>query len=912
MNIDLGQTNAFLSALGKSHADARIRAFYPKGHPLKTEDKGWKGRLNQRLLQQKQDQGRGLYVVIGNGGDCDSQIIDVPALFVEWDDKPIEWQVTAWRELGLPEPSLQVDTGGRSIHCYWILDQPMPKDEWCDLQLALLTHCEADLNIKNASRVMRLPGSWYMDGKGEPVKMAQIIHDSGLRYSKEDIANCIPKQLQVREPVNVVRKNGTAATVEFVGSGAIPIADLLPRKTREVALAGVAEGGRNQECFRLAAVALAVAEGAAAAGITVQGSAEELVFDFAARCSPPLAEREALACLRSAESQPRTPDRGLQKRIDYHTKPRKGKAQKKQASRGCDESNRGCSGNGEGGGHGDDDRGDDRPERLDRLPIICLGFNGDDYFYQSGDSGQVTRITKSQHSSSTSLVSLCDLRLWESVYPRTNNEGEVIGVSWKESVNDLFRRQHRVGIFDPSRIRGVGAWIDEGKPVFHLGDRLLIAGKDYSVFEPPPSRYLYQRLPRRIGPGDATPLTDIEGERLIGIADRFHWEEPVSGMLLAGWIALAPICGALDWRPHVWLQAIAGSGKTTVLNRFVSPLLSDLKLKVLGATTEAGIRQRLRCDAIPVIFDESESNLKKDVERIQSVLALARIASSESDGVTLKGSAMGESMQFNIRSMFLLSSIATALRQGADESRFCVLTLRIPDTLSAEDKDQRWRELEADLIATVTYEVGRRLAARMITLIPVVREATQTFARHVAMELGSARVGDQVGALLAGAWALWNRRPPTDAEAADYIAAAEWGTQRIQAMEGGGDQRRCLDIILQKRLRVDVEHGSLSLTVAELIEIAGGPSSPLDPVSKDAAEAELGRNGIRVTESNTLLIANRASGIAAMLRDTPWSDFGWANLLGSLPGAEKNKQSRYKGLGKTSVRSVELPISLLQ
>ena len=563
----------------------------------------------------------------------------------------------------------------------------------------------------------------------------------------------------------------------------------------------------------------------------------------------------------------------------------------------------------EGGGEppagGDRDNG--RPERLDRIPIVCLGFNGDDYFYQSGDSGQVTRITKQAHSSSTSLIGLADLGIWEQVYPRYSGEGEIIGVSWKVAVNELFRKQHRVGIFDPTRIRGVGAWIDDDRHVFHLGDRLLVDGREHSVFAPPSSRYLYQRLTRRIGPADARPLTVIEGQDIIAMAERFHWEEPISGTLLAGWIALAPICGAIDWRPHIWLQAIAGSGKTTVLNRFISPLLSDLKLKVLGCTTEAGIRQRLKCDAIPVIFDESESNLKRDAERIQSVLSLARIASTDGDSVALKGSAGGDSMQFTIRSMFLLSSIATALRQGADESRFCVLTLRIPDDLTAEQKDRQWRQLDADLISGITEEHGQRLAARMIKMVPVVRAATRTFARAAALELGSARSGDQIGALLAGAWALWNDEAPTEAQAAGLIKNADWGVQRIHAEESGGDQRKCLDTILQHRLRVEVEHGSLSRTVSELIELASGVGNPLEPISPSAAEAELGRNGIRVYEDR-LFISNTARGVAAMLRDTTWADQGWGNLLGSLPGAIKNRPTRFKGIAKMS-RCVSLPRS---
>lgn len=54
----------------------------------------------------------------------DLQELLEPALFVEWDDKPIEWQLTAWQKLGLPRPSLQVSTGGKSLHTYWVSVMP--------------------------------------------------------------------------------------------------------------------------------------------------------------------------------------------------------------------------------------------------------------------------------------------------------------------------------------------------------------------------------------------------------------------------------------------------------------------------------------------------------------------------------------------------------------------------------------------------------------------------------------------------------------------------------------------------------------------------------------------------------------------------------------------------------------------
>ena len=92
---------------------------------------------------------------------------------------------------------------------------------------------------------------------------------------------------------------------------------------------------------------------------------------------------------------------------------------------------------------------------------------------------------------------------------------------------------------------------------------------------------------------------------IVAIANRFRWDVPASGTLLVGWVVLAPICGALPWRPHLWLTAGAGTGKSAILDRYVVPLLGDFALVVSGATTEAGLRQTICSDAMPVVFDEA-------------------------------------------------------------------------------------------------------------------------------------------------------------------------------------------------------------------------------------------------------------------------------------------------------------------
>ena len=53
-----------------------------------------------------QAEGRGVYIVVNDGGDTDSEITSCRAFFCEWDDRPKEEQINAWKELGLPEPTL--------------------------------------------------------------------------------------------------------------------------------------------------------------------------------------------------------------------------------------------------------------------------------------------------------------------------------------------------------------------------------------------------------------------------------------------------------------------------------------------------------------------------------------------------------------------------------------------------------------------------------------------------------------------------------------------------------------------------------------------------------------------------------------------------------------------------------------
>ena len=155
--FDSDAVKLHMQALGKN-GDTRLRAFYDKTDPRKAKDSGRKGRLSQEEIERCIKDKRGVYFVVNDGGDTDDEIVACRALFCEWDDAPKDWQVNAWQELGLPAPTIQIDSGNKSIHNYWRLSETITPEKWRELQRNLIALTGSDATLKNPSRVMRLAG----------------------------------------------------------------------------------------------------------------------------------------------------------------------------------------------------------------------------------------------------------------------------------------------------------------------------------------------------------------------------------------------------------------------------------------------------------------------------------------------------------------------------------------------------------------------------------------------------------------------------------------------------------------------------------------------------------------------------------------------------------------------------------
>lgn len=198
--FDQAAAKTFLSLLGKPPHETRLRGFLPSGHPLKSSDSGRKSAFSSESVTSWQQEGRGVYAVINNGGDTDAQITSCNALFCEWDDRDVSWQISAWRELNLPEPSFIVLTGGKSAHLYWRFTSPINVETWRDLQTRLLEYADADRTLKNPSRVMRLPGAWHLGPDGNANSQTVILgQPSGRSYTVEAFEQILPSPQVVSE-----------------------------------------------------------------------------------------------------------------------------------------------------------------------------------------------------------------------------------------------------------------------------------------------------------------------------------------------------------------------------------------------------------------------------------------------------------------------------------------------------------------------------------------------------------------------------------------------------------------------------------------------------------------------------------------------------------------------------------------
>ena len=544
-------------------------------------------------------------------------------------------------------------------------------------------------------------------------------------------------------------------------------------------------------------------------------------------------------------------------------------------------------------------------ELLAQEGIVPLGHDRGTFYYLSQASRQVVALTADRHSRNTLMAMASLAHYWQ----RSRFISPKGIVQWEDATDWLMCQCREVGIFDPDRLRGRGAWIDNKRAVLHLGDKLIVDGDPVPInmFS---SRFIYEQA--RTLPVDIAPeaMSAAQSKRLMDLCIAAPWEDPESmGRLLAGWCVIAPVCGAMPWRPHLWITSEAGGGKSWILDNIIRALLGSIAVFAQSKTSEAGLRGELGIDARPVVFDEFETQNDADRARVQQVLDLARQASSETGADILKGTQTGGVRRYRIRSCFAFSSITLGLTQAADESRTVILTLKTdPDQAKRQEHFTKLKSLHAEVM---TPEFAGALLTRTLRLLPIIRYNAETFAQAIARSGSSRRAGDTLGVLLAGAWSLRSNLVATAAQADDFIGQkGGWVKSALSRNETEAEWKRAIGHLVQQMIRITNGNGrSEDVPVGELIAVATGQTAANHPIQPSDAVTSLTRSGIKVQFDGNVrfvAIANTSSVVAGWFSRTAWAA-GWLATLARAPGTRPSGKTVAFGAHRS--RALILPIA---
>jgi hypothetical protein len=528
-----------------------------------------------------------------------------------------------------------------------------------------------------------------------------------------------------------------------------------------------------------------------------------------------------------------------------------------------------------------------------------------------------------------------------SVEPLLDNDGikitEWVTIGWDNELVPALLMDvcAQKGVWNArEKVRGRGAWkADDGSLVLHCGGKVMMHGRwiapgmhedmVYPTAPPVPKPGPVDDR-EKSGPDLAPLLTGELRSRGIAIADdttpaelllellkTWNWRRKlVDPILCLGWLACAPFGGALDYRPIIWVTGGKAAGKTD-FQKLVDWLFEGGIIQSPNAS-EAGVRQTLGQQSLPVGVDEAEADV--DNRKIMQLVTLARLAAT-SQGNILRGGQDHKATEFRATSCFLFGSILVPPLTAADRSRMALLELdRLPHGSRSPVRDAYKREIHV-----LGGWLRRRFAERW-------SDWADTFDAwsSAIVEFGEQgnRAADQFGSLRAAAHVVLGDGEP------DIEDLSHWGSHlgREMMAETAGEVdegEQAIAHLMTSAVQL-TGHGAPRL-VAEWVAQAAAPVDP-DPmremeldVDRKKANDALGKVGLRVVRGAKGLVPMReylavaGRGHRALDRLFEGSNFNegvWTQALARLPGAVRDINIRIAHVqGKRTCVPIEAAIS---
>ncbi|TPW33232.1 hypothetical protein FJU08_01315 [Martelella alba] len=437
---------------------------------------------------------------------------------------------------------------------------------------------------------------------------------------------------------------------------------------------------------------------------------------------------------------------------------------------------------------------------------------------------------------------------------------------------DLFAACRARGAWTMSdTVRGRGAWRDDqGNLLLHCGDAMWIDGQleDTGEYD----GYFYPRRPRSFEPwAEPVKQEDNPATQLFEILRTWNFARgDIDVMFLVGWIGVAMLGGALEWRPSVFLVGDAGTGKSELFgkNGLIRSVLGRMMVATTNAT-EAGLYQLVGHDSVPIAIDELEGEDGQD--QAQKVIKMARDAASGS--VRIRGGQNHKGVEFQAQSSFAFSGINPPPIPPANLTRLVIIEMmplkvtsnKAPVLSAAETVGPRLLRILADGWQDLEYKLDQYYA--------ILREAghnsrgQKTFGTFLA--LAHTLIGDD---------GLKKLGLPCEANS-DTYKWAEWlKPDALPELEGGGETwRQAIEFILTSEIQAYA--GGVRKTVAEVIEdLRDGRGDSSHEVAFNDTRTMLGHADLGLLSAGKagyiLAVPLSSKKLGRALMDTPFGDPG--------------------------------------
>lgn len=507
---------------------------------------------------------------------------------------------------------------------------------------------------------------------------------------------------------------------------------------------------------------------------------------------------------------------------------------------------------------------------------------------------------------------------------------------WREGEEDKFQRVpasiwfvrkcREAGLWDETRPqRSLGVWpgptsssviLHRGSEIWvyqrgkrlerhSVADMLRAGGREIYILRPP-------------GPLPGKKATVADGAWVRSQLDRWHFEaigdEGLTGAdVVAGWLMAALLGGAAPFRGHLLLNAMAGSGKTTLME-FIRDLLSALQVELLDSLTDAGFRADLAGKARPNLLDEQEASAADlgggMVERVLEILR--RMATGAGSNRKQADGHGGTTVQTAVGAV-MVAAINPPRLQAADASRIVEVKLSsLSGYLGPDGQTPLSTQADLEAMNEAARALAPKLLQRALMLAGRYRDDVAALKGALYKAGQNPRAADLLAMIVAGHRLLLQDEPLTPQEAADQVALWQPLIDEREALKDINNPGVSALAHLMSA-STGVHTGSRLLNVGQLIneyldDFKGKHLDDLKAmglsISRDRAPD--GRDGPWLYVSNTHPM------LARIFAPTPWKDwpktFAYLDDLGPTYETWHPKSAVRFGTGQQS-RAVVIPLA---